>query len=192
MNKAIFLDRDGTINIEKNYIYRKEDFEFIPGAIEALRNFKQAGFRLIVITNQSGIARGYYTEEDFQKINSWMQLTLSKQGAEIDKVYYCPHHPDAIYNRYRKECNCRKPKTGLFFQAVKDFNIDLNCSYAIGDRLRDCSICNESECRGFLIGLTESKETIDKIKNNRYPHIRYVDSLLECSSIICQSKINTQ
>lgn len=189
MNKAIFLDRDGTINVDKHYIYRKEDFEFIPGAIEALKRFKQSGYLLIIITNQSGIARGYYTEEDFIKLNSWMQFILSEMGAGIDKVYYCPHHPDAVIDRYRLVCNCRKPKTGLFHQAVKDFNIDLSRSYAVGDRLRDCSICKESDCHGFVIGLTESKDLINKIKNNLFSRIRYSESLLECSSTICSTKM---
>ena len=151
-NKAIFLDRDGTINIDKGYVYRVEDFEFLPGAIEALRLLQEAGFILIIITNQSGIARGYYTEEDFERLNRWMLTELERHGVHIAAVYYCPHLPDAEVERYRKICTCRKPETGLFERAVHDFDIDLSLSYAVGDKERDCSICLKSECRGFLIG----------------------------------------
>ena len=152
MNKAVFLDRDGTINIDKGYLYRISDFEFLPGAADALRMLQEAGYLLIIITNQSGIARGYYTEEDFMILNDWMKNELSKNGVNITAVYYCPHLPDAEVERYRKVCTCRKPETGLFERAVHDFDIDLSLSYAVGDKERDCSICLKSECRGFLIG----------------------------------------
>lgn len=184
MNKAIFLDRDGTINVDKGYIYQKKDFEFLPGAVEALKNFKQAGFVLIIITNQSGIARGYYTEEDFQTLNLWMNTVLKNAGAEVDGVYFCPHLPDAKISKYRMKCNCRKPKTGLFYQAVKDFDIDLSHSCAIGDRLRDCSICEESDCRGFIVGSTENYEVIKQIESGIFRNVKYKKNLLECSTEI--------
>ena len=152
MNKAVFLDRDGTINVDKGYLYRISDFEFLPGAVDALRMLQNAGYLLIIITNQSGIARGYYTEEDFMILNDWMKNELMKHGVKISGVYYCPHLPDAEVERYRKVCSCRKPETGLFERAVHDFDIDLSKSYAVGDKERDCSICLKSECRGFLIG----------------------------------------
>lgn len=152
MNKAVFLDRDGTINIDKGYLYKISDFEFLPGAVEGLRMLQDAGYLLIIITNQSGIGRGYYTEEDFMRLNDYMKEELKKSGVNISGVYYCPHLPDAEVERYRKICNCRKPATGLFERAVKDFDIDLSLSYAIGDKERDCSICLKSDCRGFLIG----------------------------------------
>ena len=108
-NKAVFLDRDGTINIDKGYLYRISDFEFLPGAVEALRNLQEAGYLLIIITNQSGIGRGYYTEEDFAVLTDYMKGELSKSGVNISGVYYCPHLPDAEVERYRKICTCRKP-----------------------------------------------------------------------------------
>ncbi|MBR0070311.1 MAG: HAD family hydrolase [Synergistaceae bacterium] len=151
-NKAVFLDRDGTINIDKGYLYRISDFEFLPGAVEALRNLQEAGYLLIIITNQSGIGRGYYTEEDFMRLTDYMKSELAKSGVNISGVYYCPHLPDAEVERYRKICTCRKPSLGLFERAVHDFNIDLSRSYAIGDKERDIAICSVSECKGFLIG----------------------------------------
>lgn len=152
MSKAVFLDRDGTINVDKGYLYRISDFEFLPGAVDALRMLQEAGYLLIIITNQSGIGRGYYTEEDFAVLNEYMKSELLKSGVKISGVYYCPHLPNAEVERYRKVCTCRKPSLGLFERAVHDFDIDLSQSYAIGDKERDIAICSASACRGFLIG----------------------------------------
>lgn len=150
-NKAVFLDRDGTINVEKHYLYKIEDFEFLPGVIEGLRSLQKAGYLLIVITNQSGIGRGYYTEADFHRLNDWMVEELKAHGVDITAVYYCPHLPDALIPEYRKECECRKPKLGMYYQAAEEWNIDFAQSIAIGDNLRDCEICRVEGCRGFLI-----------------------------------------
>lgn len=171
MNKAIFLDRDGTINIDKNYLYKIEDWEFIDGVIEGLEILQKLGYKLIVITNQSGIARGYYTEEDAHKIFEYMINELKKNGIKIEKVYYCPH----IGN----ECECRKPKLGLFYQAQKEYNIDFNTSYAIGDKMRDLAICEKENVKGFLV----SSE--GEIKNNK---IRRCKNLLEAAKIISKEE----
>ncbi|EKQ56968.1 MULTISPECIES: HAD family hydrolase [unclassified Clostridium] len=149
--KAVFLDRDGTINVDKNYLYKIEDFEFIPGVIEALRIFQDKGYKLFIITNQSCIARGYCNEEDVIKLNDWMKKKLEGNGIYIEKIYYCPHLPNALISKYRKNCECRKPKLGLFNQAVKEFDVDLNQSIAIGDKQRDLAICEKSGCRGFIV-----------------------------------------
>lgn len=131
MNKAVFLDRDGTINVEKNYLYKKEDFEFLPGVIPALKQLQAAGYLLIIVTNQSGIARGYYSEQDFLDLNDWIITILAEQGIYISKVYYCPHHPDADNEKYRVNCECRKPKPGMFLKAKQDFDLDLGACFAI-------------------------------------------------------------
>ena len=184
MNRAVFLDRDGTINVDKGYLYKKEEFEFIPGVLEGLKLLQDAGFILIIITNQSGVARGYYTEEDLICLNRWMQEYLEERNIIISKIYYCPHLPEAKIEKYRVSCNCRKPNTGLFYQAVKDFNIQLDKSYVIGDRLRDCSICRHCNCNGFVIGDTEDNQIISGIKEHKYANIEYVPSLLEAARII--------
>lgn len=181
MNKAIFLDRDGTINVEKHYLYRIEDFEFLSGVIDALKHLQRAGYLLIVITNQSGIGRGYYTEEDFQKLNDWMVNTLKEQGVIISDVYYCPHLPDAEVEAYHKDCECRKPKLGMYRQAIIDHDIDLSQSYAIGDKIRDCAICKTTECRGFLIGYNEKPEIIKEVQQGKYKGTAYAKNLLECA-----------
>ena len=184
MNKAIFLDRDGTINIEKHYLYRVEDFEFLPEVVDALKELQRAGYLLIVITNQSGIARGYYTEADFQKLNDWMVSTLREQGVTIADVYYCPHLPDAQVPEYRKDCNCRKPKLGMYEQAILDHDIDLSQSYAIGDKIRDCAICETTPCRGFLIGENEKPEVIAEVKAGKDVRVSYAKDLNEAAGFI--------
>ncbi len=132
MQKALFLDRDGVINIEKDYLYKIEDFEFIDGVFDICKYYQNLGYIIIVVTNQSGIARKYYTEEDFSKLTSWMINEFSIHGIDIKKVYYCPHHPDIS-----GKCSCRKPNPGMLLDASKDFNIDLKNSLLIGDKERD-------------------------------------------------------
>ena len=189
MNKAIFLDRDGTINVEKHYLYRKEDFEFLPGVVDALKQLQRAGFLLIIITNQSGIARGYYSEEDLHLLNNWMVMILEEQGVNISHVYYCPHLPDAQVEEYRLDCECRKPKLGMYMQAVRDYDIDLSQSYAIGDKIRDCAICECSECRGFLIGYNEKPEVIAEVQAGKMERVSYAEDLWRCVSQIIKDPI---
>lgn len=184
MNKAIFLDRDGTLNVEKNYLYRIEDFEWIPGAIEALKLMQDAGYLLVVVTNQSGIGRGYYTEEDYRKLERWMLQTLKEQGVNLSAVYHCPHLPDAQVEEYRKDCTCRKPKLGMFQQAIADWDIDVDNSYTIGDKLRDCALCAKTKCQGFLIAENERPEIIRQVKNGEYRGVRYAKDLLESAKMI--------
>lgn len=152
MDKAVFLDRDGTINEERSYLYRIEDFAYMDGAVEALHILEELGYLLIIITNQSGIARGYYTEEEFLRLNQWMIKDLKQKGIHIAEVYFCPHHPDGIVKKYAVMCGCRKPGTEFFWKAQKIFQIDMARSYAIGDRMRDISICRESGVQGIILG----------------------------------------
>ena len=184
MNKAIFLDRDGTINVEKNYLYKIEDFEFLPGVIEALKKFQDAGYLLIIITNQSGIGRGYYSENDFKKLNDWMLSTLKKFGVTITAVYYCPHLPDAKIKKYRKECECRKPNLGMYNQAIKDYDLDLSKCYAIGDKIRDCAICESTACNGYLIGFNEKPNILSAVKSGLYKRVKYANSLASVANIV--------
>lgn len=135
--KTVFLDRDGTINVEKNYLYRPEDFLFIEKAPEAIARLNRLGFQVIVVSNQAGVARGYYTEEDVRRLHSYIQGELKKQGAHIDAFYYCPHHPEAGIGKYRISCRCRKPDVGMFEQACRDFAINVEKSWMIGDNKGD-------------------------------------------------------
>lgn len=149
--RVVFLDRDGTINCDKGYVFHKKDFEFLEGSIDGMRKFKEAGYDLIVLSNQSGIARGYYTEEEYLSLEEWFVRELSKKGIDLKAVYYCPHLPNAIMPQYRISCNCRKPKLGMFERAIKEHHIDLSGSIAIGDKMRDLEICKNGFTEGVCV-----------------------------------------
>ena len=132
MRKALFLDRDGVINVDKNYVCTISDFEFTKGIFELCRNYQDEGYLIFVVTNQAGIARKIFSEDNFLELTGWMLKQFNEKGIEIAKVYYCPHHPD-----FTGTCNCRKPKPGLFLRAAKDFDIDMSESVLIGDKESD-------------------------------------------------------
>lgn len=146
MNKAAFFDRDGTINVDVGYLHRIEDFKFIPGMPEFIKKFNDEGYKVIVLTNQAGIARGYYTEEDMQKLHRYINEQLAKIGAHIDAFYFCPHHPDIT-----GPCNCRKPKTGMLEKAIKDFDIDVTKSVLFGDQPWDVECGERCGVKSFNI-----------------------------------------
>ncbi|MHA1491057.1 MAG: D-glycero-beta-D-manno-heptose 1,7-bisphosphate 7-phosphatase [Promethearchaeota archaeon] len=160
--RAIFLDRDGVINKEVNYLSNPKNFEFIKGSIKALKILKRKGYLLIVITNQAGIARGYFTEENLKKIHQKMISILDKSSVVLDDIYYCPHHPD-----FTGPCDCRKPKPGMILKAQKKYNIDLKNSFMVGDTLRDIETGLTAKCKTVLVltghGLKEKKK-IKKLK----------------------------
>ncbi|MDP0327794.1 D-glycero-beta-D-manno-heptose 1,7-bisphosphate 7-phosphatase [Glaesserella parasuis] len=136
-NKAIFLDRDGTINIDHGYVHNIDDFRFIKGVGHALKQLQDKGYMLVIVTNQSGIARGYFSEAQFHQLIEWMDWSLDEDyGVVLDGIYYCPHHPEGIGN-YKKACDCRKPKAGLLLQAISDLDIDPSKSIMVGDKLED-------------------------------------------------------
>lgn len=146
-NKVIFLDRDGTINKDDGYISSPDDFHFLPNAIEALKLMKQTGFLLIIITNQSGIGRNYYTEEDYHKVTDKMITTLKANNLVIDDCFYCPHSPES-------NCDCRKPGTGMIEQAIEKWNVDISKSFFIGDKLTDIQAGNACNLETILISDT--------------------------------------
>jgi D-glycero-D-manno-heptose 1,7-bisphosphate phosphatase len=137
LRKAAFIDRDGVINEERAYVHKPEDFEFIKGTVEALLRLQAAGYLLVVITNQSGLARGFYKEEDYIRLTSYMADRLRAAGVMLDSVEHCPHLPDAPLERYRLECDCRKPQPGMLRRAMANLGIDSGASVLIGDRASD-------------------------------------------------------
>ena len=137
MNKAIFFDRDGVLNVDIINLHEVEKFQWVDGAPDAIKLCNERGYLTVVITNQSGIARGIFTEDDVKKVHSHMQSELKKFGAHIDAFYYCPHHPDGTVETYAKVCDCLKPKPGLILRACKEMNIDPAKSVMIGDKQRD-------------------------------------------------------
>ncbi len=135
--KAVFVDRDGVINEEHGYVYRVEDFRLLPGVVDGLRLLRAADWRLVVVTNQAGIARGLYTEADYQRLTSHMCTLLAAEGVILDGVYHCPHHPFAGLGKFRRDCECRKPRPGLLLQAAADLGLTLPESVIIGDKDSD-------------------------------------------------------
>ena len=158
--KAIFLDRDGVINKEVSYLSDPDKFEFIEGSIDALRDLKNMGYLLIVITNQAGIARGYFTENTLSKIHTKMTMILKNYEIEIDGIYICPHHPN-----FTGPCECRKPKPGMIIDASNKYNVDLNQSYMIGDTLKDIETGINAHCKTVLLLTGYGKEEVKKIAN---------------------------
>ncbi len=134
---ALFLDRDGVINVDYGYVHKKENFEFIDGIFELVRYANRLGFLVIIVTNQAGIARGYYTEEIFSKLMLWVKSEFKKNEAEIDAVYYCPHHPSHGHDSYLVKCTCRKPGPGMFLTARDDHKINMKRSIMLGDSTSD-------------------------------------------------------
>jgi len=132
MNKALFIDRDGVINVDRGHVYSKEDFEFNEGVFDLCRGYADAGYLLLVITNQAGIAKGIFTEDDFDKLTEWMIARFQEKGILISKVYYCPHHPD-----FTGPCKCRKPQPGMILDAISEFDLDIKKCVLIGDMETD-------------------------------------------------------
>ena len=134
---AVFLDRDGTINEDVGYNNHPSRFRLLPNSAKAINQLNRLGLRVIIVTNQSGVARGYFDESLVITVNEKMETLLAREDAEIDSIYYCPHHPSEGENGYRFDCDCRKPKPGMIKRAVKEFDIDLNRSFMVGDKITD-------------------------------------------------------
>ena len=167
--KAIFLDRDGTINAYKGFLTHLEDFELLPEVAEAITKINKSGYLCIVVSNQPVIARGDCSFDDLKAIHDKMETLLGKEGAFVDAIYYCPHHPDKGFEgervEYKIDCDCRKPKPGLFFQAAKDWNINLHESYMIGDSERDVVAGNSAGCKQSYLIKTNEPEALLSITN---------------------------
>jgi D-glycero-D-manno-heptose 1,7-bisphosphate phosphatase len=155
--KAIFLDRDGVINKEVNYLYRIESFEFINGIFESCLYFQKLGYIIIIITNQSGISRNFYTDNEYQKLSEWMLDEFSKHGIIIQDTFYCPHGPES-------NCRCRKPKPGMFLEAKKKYNINMKESWMIGDSEIDIRSANDANIQNTI--LVRSGKKINEPSSN--------------------------
>jgi D-glycero-D-manno-heptose 1,7-bisphosphate phosphatase len=158
---AVFLDRDGVINYDHEYVHKAHDFIFMTDVFETCKRFTESGYQIIIITNQSGIARGYYTEKDFDLLNQWMLEQFRINGIDITAVYYCPHHPVNGLGKYKTECNCRKPKPGMILQAADEHQINLSKSILIGDNLSDIQAGKSAGLAKNYLVKTGKKEVID-------------------------------
>jgi len=161
-NRAVFIDRDGTINVNFGYIDNPGDFKIYPMVKEGIKLLKDKGFKIVVITNQSGIARGYFSEETLEKIHEKMKKEISEENNIIDAIYYCPHHPD-------ENCNCRKPNSGLIEKAIIDLNIDLEKSFIIGDRMLDVEAGHRKNCKTVLVPENKEKVNIEMEESDIEP-----------------------
>lgn len=154
--RAVFLDRDGTIIHEVSYLHREQDVTLVEGVAAALKKLKKAGYLIFIVTNQSGVGRGYYTTEDVQRVHRYILGLLSKDGAAVDGVYVCPHHPE-------ERCNCRKPSPKMLFDAATQFDLKLADSFMIGDRVSDLEAGHRAGARSILVRTGYGDETVKEI-----------------------------
>jgi len=163
---ALFLDRDGVINVDHGYVHRVEDFEFMPGIFDLVRMARDLAYKVIVVTNQAGIGRGYYTEEQFHALMQWMRQRFEEAGGSIDAVYFCPFHPEHGVGRYRQESEFRKPGPGMLRQAAQELNLDLSRSVMIGDKDSDMVAAHAAGVgRRVLLGSQPSSSMTESIAN---------------------------
>ena len=169
MPKALFLDRDGVVNVEKNYLYKIDDFELMEGILDVCRHYEAKGYLIIIVTNQSGISRGYYTQEDFNRLSEWMIEHFKSLGITISRIYHCPHH-ESIDG----QCDCRKPEPGMFLEAQRDFDLDMASSVMIGDNERDIQAAiRAGVATNILLSTQESESAANRI-------VTSLKELLEC------------
>lgn len=184
MNKAVFLDRDGTINLEVDYLKHPDELEIFPYTIEALRILKNKGFLNIIITNQSGVARGFFTEEDLQKIHEKLLQILNKEDTLIDDIYYSPFHPEGTVEKYKVDSDLRKPRIGMILKARKEHSIDLNSSFFIGDTFTDMMAAKNAGIKKILTLTGYGERDLQKcLENGAQPDFIAKD-LLDASNYI--------
>lgn len=186
--KAVFLDRDGTLIEEKGYLDSPENIILFPFTAEALRLLSENGFMTIIASNQSGIARGYFTAEKVEEINSALSSLLSASGARIDDIYYCPHYPGGTVIEYAIECDCRKPGTGLIRRAADEHGIDLCASFIIGDKMSDILISRELPLRSVLVRTGYGKFDEMNLQETVYSPDFIADDLLQAARWIVENR----
>ncbi len=186
-SKAVFLDRDGTINKEVSYLRRIEDLRLLPGTGAAISMLNKAGYKAIVVTNQSGIARGFLDQNMLEKIHETINERLSRDNAHIDAWYYCPHHPEEGSLPFRIRCSCRKPEIGLIQKAQKDFSIDLGHSFMVGDSLRDMEAGWRAGLKTILVLSGYGKKTLKSMLPRQRERLAFIaKNLLDASKWIVE------
>lgn len=199
MERVIFLDRDGTLNEEVHYLHKREDLRLIDGVPEALGRFRKNGYRLVVVTNQAGVARGYYQEKDVKLLHDYMNEILRPLGAEIDCFFYCPHHPEHGIGKYKKSCHCRKPDIGMFEQAEQYFQVDKAHSWMIGDKLIDVEAGRRFGIRTVLVGtgygakthqewIKREEPAEEHWERGKLPYDIYAKTLADAASAILEGE----
>lgn len=188
MKRAVFFDRDGTINEEVGYIKDLANLKLIKGAAVAIENLRKEGFLAILITNQSGPARDYYPESWVNTLNNTVQSLLEAEGTKLDEIYYCSHLPDGIVPEYTKDCDCRKPNTALFLRAKEKFDIDLENSFMIGDKATDVEAGHNAGCKSVLLKTGYGTQVLEG-KYQNLPDADYIaDDIVDASRWILENK----
>ncbi len=188
LKPVVFLDRDGTINYDAGYVNDVDNFIIYPYTPQAVRMLNEAGYLVIVITNQSGLGRGFFNEDTLDEIHTYMVRALKQQGALIDGIYFCPHDPNAKIEKYKAVCTCRKPETGLIEMALKDFNIDKNRMYFVGDKHSDIMAGYKSGCKTIMVKTGYGKgDLIHKSSKWEVKPDMIADTLLDAVRFILQN-----
>jgi D-glycero-D-manno-heptose 1,7-bisphosphate phosphatase len=164
---AVFLDRDGVINLDDAYVGTRERLRWMPGIASAIRALNEAGYYVFVFTNQSGVARGFFSEDDVRALHNWMRDELAREGARIDDFRYCPHHPDGVVPAYTRECHWRKPQPGMILDLMKHWPVDREGSLVIGDKQRDLDAGSAAGIAGYLFSGTDISGFVDTILTKR-------------------------
>lgn len=188
MNKAVFLDKDGTIIEDVGYMQTPEQIRFIPGSIEAIKMLNEAGYKVVIISNQAGVARGLVTEDMLQTIDKVLHKRILNGGAHVDGIYYCPHHPEYGVYPYKQVCECRKPHPGLIKRAQRDLEINLSQSYMIGDKATDIEAGKRAGTKTIFVLTGQGKEQKEKLKEKP----DYItNNLLQATTWILSQQKNT-
>ena len=184
MNRAVFLDRDGTLNVDVGYPTRYDQIDIYPQSFEAVRKFNREGLLAVILTNQSGVGRGFLTEEDLQDIHARLSADFSRRDARIDAIYYCPHYALSADRRYRIECDCRKPKPGLARRAAADLGIDLGSSHMIGDKTEDILLAKNIGATSVLVLTGSGRESLSQLREQKINPSHIASDILEAADWI--------
>lgn len=176
---AIFLDRDGTLNVEVNYLHKIENFEWVPGAPAAVRRLNELDVPVLVVTNQSGVARGYYDEDAVERLHAFMEEELEKVGGVIDDFYYCPYHPEGTVEAYRGQSHCRKPNPGMFEEAIDEWSVDPTRSFVVGDKNSDLIPGNELGMTTVLVRTGHGDDEDEAVADHVVPDVSAAVDLIE-------------
>ena len=184
MHVGIFFDRDGTINEEVNYLSSPEQLRLLPRATQAIQQANALDCKVFIISNQAGVARGFLTEQQVQSVNQYLLQLLREDNCTIDKVYFCPHHPEFGESPYKAHCECRKPKIGMLLQAAREFQIDLSNSFVIGDKLTDIQTANNAGAKGILVKTGYGNEEMNLLQQNNVSVAYIADDIYDAVQFI--------
>ncbi|SET11857.1 D-glycero-beta-D-manno-heptose 1,7-bisphosphate 7-phosphatase [Thorsellia anophelis] len=178
MKPAIFLDRDGTLNLDKGYVHKIDDFKFFDGVIDSLKKLQEMDYLLVLVTNQSGIARGLFSESDFIQLTEWMDWSLADRGVNLDGIYYCPHHKDSLIDEYCLSCDCRKPKPGMLLDAAAELEIDLSKSIMVGDKIDDLVAAFEAGINDRYLIQWEEQKNYNRLHEVKTPKLESYEKIV--------------